>query len=378
MILLFLLLSAQNSVENGLKPVKPLKLEVVKELTLGADPDDDHQNFSIGASCVVDEKGDIYVLDPGNYRIVVFNGEGAFQREWGKQGQGPGELMQPSDIGLDSEGRPVVFDMTKRNMTIYGKNGEYLSDKMLPQRIMHLGRPFFMSNGNLLFFAVLGDAAFQMTFDLSLWSPEFEQLKSFHANKLPPTDWSQSQNPDFWVGFLKGQFEALSHGAPVGAAIDGKTFVAARANEYKGKIYDQDANELGAFTKQYKAKAFTDDAKYAAFENVWQNITANPVLAQNMPKPIFEKALEATDAPPALLPFVGLCRLGDGFAAIANWDVLTRKGTLEVFDRTGKLLGIAPYQGNIAPFYGTATHVYSGGFDDEDNVVIDKFRVKGL
>ena len=45
----------------------------------------------------------LYVLDSGNHRVVVFDREGAFLRTWGEPGSAPGQFNEPWGIAVDDE-----------------------------------------------------------------------------------------------------------------------------------------------------------------------------------------------------------------------------------------------------------------------------------
>jgi hypothetical protein len=54
--------------------------------------------------------GTILVLNRGNYRVVVFSGNGRVQRSFGRQGKGPGEMQNPVSIWVDAKQRIRVLD----------------------------------------------------------------------------------------------------------------------------------------------------------------------------------------------------------------------------------------------------------------------------
>jgi hypothetical protein len=48
--------------------------------------------------------GEVYVLDGLAHEVRVFGSDGSFQRAFGREGEGPGELRSPAGLALDSEG----------------------------------------------------------------------------------------------------------------------------------------------------------------------------------------------------------------------------------------------------------------------------------
>jgi hypothetical protein len=48
-------------------------------------------------------EGEVYVLDGQASEVRVFDSEGGFERAFGGEGEGPGELSSPSGLALDSQ-----------------------------------------------------------------------------------------------------------------------------------------------------------------------------------------------------------------------------------------------------------------------------------
>lgn len=59
-------------------------------------------------------------------RILKFNAQGEFVKEWGSLGSGPNEFMQPHALALDSQGRLFIADRSNNRIQIYTQDGELL------------------------------------------------------------------------------------------------------------------------------------------------------------------------------------------------------------------------------------------------------------
>jgi len=62
------------------------------------------------ADITFDRKGNIYVVDSSNYKIVIFNPSGKFLKELGKFGSDPGEINYPYKVAVDPDGNIFVLD----------------------------------------------------------------------------------------------------------------------------------------------------------------------------------------------------------------------------------------------------------------------------
>ena len=80
---------------------------------------------------IVAKNGDIFVSEghgAGNNRILKFNKDGKFIKEWGKLGTGPGEFDQPHALAFDSKGRLYVGDRNNNRIQIFDQDGNYIAD----------------------------------------------------------------------------------------------------------------------------------------------------------------------------------------------------------------------------------------------------------
>lgn len=82
--------------------------------------------------------GDVFVADgeSANARIVRYSKNGQFLGYWGVKGSGPGELMTPHSIVMDSRGRLYVANRGNKRVEIFDQNGVYLG------QIANAGTPY--------------------------------------------------------------------------------------------------------------------------------------------------------------------------------------------------------------------------------------------
>ena len=76
--------------------------------------------------------GDIFVVDSHrrglNNRIVHYNADGAFIKEWGSKGTQQGQFSEPHTIAMDSQGRLFVGDRENNRIQIFTQDGKFVDE----------------------------------------------------------------------------------------------------------------------------------------------------------------------------------------------------------------------------------------------------------
>ncbi len=116
---------------------------------------DYHQPQAIG----VNSKGDLFVVDTGNHRVIGFDPAGDPLFVLGGKGQGPGEFQQPSGVAFFPDNRILVADRGNRRVHIFDELGQWVDAVNIPNHpvgsIAAIGRDRFLltrSNGFLFTF----------------------------------------------------------------------------------------------------------------------------------------------------------------------------------------------------------------------------------
>lgn len=72
--------------------------------------------------------GDFFVSDGyGNSRVVRYNKEGEFVRQWGAKGKGDGEFDLVHDVAIDKQGKVYVADRANSRIQIFDGEGKFLA-----------------------------------------------------------------------------------------------------------------------------------------------------------------------------------------------------------------------------------------------------------
>lgn len=115
----------------------------VETLSIGND-DDPNYTFIKPGPIDMDSRGNIHVLDKKLFHIKVFTPQGAFLRNIGRQGAGPGEMLKPLDLKIDKSNDHIhVLDRGSQKLLIYDRDGVLFSE--LP---LTAASPKSISSGN--------------------------------------------------------------------------------------------------------------------------------------------------------------------------------------------------------------------------------------
>ncbi|MGH7447575.1 MAG: 6-bladed beta-propeller [Longimicrobiales bacterium] len=103
-----------------------LKDRPIPVFTVGTVDGRDWEMFSGIRSVAFDRSDNLYLLDGQNRRVVVFDANGKFVRQFGRKGGGPGELQAPLAMDIASDGSVVVSDLGNRAFIVFRPDGEYV------------------------------------------------------------------------------------------------------------------------------------------------------------------------------------------------------------------------------------------------------------
>lgn len=376
MITLLLCLALGDTITNGERPAKSHKLDLVEVYTVGGAESD----LALGGAVYVtaDKEGRMFAADPNEFRILIFDANGEQTGEFGTQGQGPGEFQGPLALGVDGQGRLAVLDTISKRLSRFQADGTYIDSLGFSPGIQAVLTPVFLQNGKAAMSVVQTNGQFQASNMANFYDADMNQLTSFVDIPQPKRDWSQMGDPAFWVDFTKDQFDSIAKGFPFLAALPNDHFVVMRSDKYEGIIYNGEGKQVSAWSKKYKPRLYKDDTRRADCEEIFENLMANPFLAQNMNQGIFDRAFAKMEVPPHLPPMAALFSVGKGFAVISNYDSLEGKGSLDVFDGKGNFKATLAYNGPLKSAFGIGDNLYITGLDEEDELLIRRFKISGL
>jgi len=75
---------------------------------------------------VVNQQGELYVLDAGNFRVQIFDEAGKHLRSWGRIGNQLGNFARPRGLAVDVNNHVYVTDSAFQNFQIFNQAGQLL------------------------------------------------------------------------------------------------------------------------------------------------------------------------------------------------------------------------------------------------------------
>jgi DNA-binding beta-propeller fold protein YncE len=82
--------------------------------------------FNLPRDVAIGNHGRLYVVDGGNFRVVVFDKDGTYLHSFGSVGKQFGQFARPKEIAADRDGNVYVVDSAFGNFQIFNPDGELL------------------------------------------------------------------------------------------------------------------------------------------------------------------------------------------------------------------------------------------------------------
>ncbi|MBL8303656.1 MAG: 6-bladed beta-propeller [Ideonella sp.] len=82
--------------------------------------------FNLPRDVAIGKDGRLYVVDGGNFRVVVFDRQGRHLHSFGSVGKQYGQFARPKEVAIDREGNVYVVDTAFGNFQIFNAEGELL------------------------------------------------------------------------------------------------------------------------------------------------------------------------------------------------------------------------------------------------------------
>lgn len=115
-------------------------IELVRDLIIEENENDEHYLFYDANDVIADDDGNIYVLLRKQGVIRKFDAEGRYLLTIGREGQGPGELLQPARFFIDNQNILHVIEYGNRRVSRFHLDGGYVGTT--PVQFQRIPRQF--------------------------------------------------------------------------------------------------------------------------------------------------------------------------------------------------------------------------------------------
>lgn len=125
------LISCSATEENQF--VQKVEVQLNEVLAIGdGNPEDPNYLFSSIASVHADAHNRIIVAENFGNHLKVFDDQGNFEKQIGRDGDGPGEFRMTLAMTIDSSGNILVVDQSSGSVSKFDSDGNYIDQFSLP------------------------------------------------------------------------------------------------------------------------------------------------------------------------------------------------------------------------------------------------------
>lgn len=130
---------AQGAIVRLPQADRPLAGTATQVFALGKAEGADHEMFGEISGVLFDASDNLYVLDRQAKRVMVYDRTGRFLRQIGKEGQGPGELIQPMHLMMGGDGNLIISDHGRFGFSIFRTDGTFVRNE-IKEGVIPIGR----------------------------------------------------------------------------------------------------------------------------------------------------------------------------------------------------------------------------------------------
>jgi hypothetical protein len=228
----------------------PAKLTLKEEFSLGEGKKEE-EIFSEISSIAVDDEGNIYLLDPRENKILVFDKKGKYLKSFGKKGQGPGEMGGPVGIHLTPAKELMVDDSLNRKLIFFSLDGKFLRN-ISTATFFGLAGVELDSQGNMIAQVVIF-ANNKINQEIKKFDKELNSLFTL-------------ANYDF-TNILVGKFNPFSFLTIYRVNKDG-TILISNLDQYEIKVLNAEGKLIKRILKQYEPVKVTEEHKKEMLERL--------------------------------------------------------------------------------------------------------------
>ena len=342
-------------IDNGLDPKssegKTWKISFTEDLTIGVKEGDENFMFGDRLEFNVDDEGNIYAVDWDRKRIQKYGSEGTYILTIGRDGQGPGEFINPWKPYFDQEGNLYVRDIANHKIAFFYPEGKFIKEIKLPQKV---GDIQINSVGHYV--SMIREIQEDIN---SKKTTYFHSYGLFNQDLNPinvflKTSWTSSplkgRDPDSLAEFLAESMSKTAYSPEVTLILrqDDRVYLG-YPESYEIRVYSPDGKPEKLIRKDQPLQPVTESHKkdYA----VSQEKDFLVYLADLYPESVRKKALSHIRYPKYLPAYQKFILLDNGWLAVVVDSVKGGLAKIDFFNEDGvyiaEILARIPVKGLI-------------------------------
>lgn len=167
-------------IENKAKPKGTQEILLIKEMTIG-DKEEAGIVFGNIGGISVSADGRIFILDTKLKKVKVFDSSGKLLKEFGQEGQGPGEWVLPAGIQVVDDRILIISDVGSRKLLYMDFEGNFLKE------VSYGKKPFtkVVELGDCLLATEITMAGTSLDYNIGLYDKNLDQIVKIDSLSVP-------------------------------------------------------------------------------------------------------------------------------------------------------------------------------------------------
>ncbi|HQH60411.1 MAG TPA: 6-bladed beta-propeller [Candidatus Saccharicenans sp.] len=244
-------------IENKAKPSGSEKLILTKEITIGKLQEGGSIFNGLGGAEVTSD-GRIIALDSKDKKIKIFDAAGQKLKEFGQEGQGPGEWTSPIVLQLISDREIMVSDAGNRKLVYLDLEGKMLKEVSYAKKLAMMK---IIDAGGQYVGCEMGMEGNSIAYTIAKYDAEFNQLFKIETLLMPVPVSGTKINPfDIIYDFCLDNRGNIIYSSKSG---------------YEIKYYTPTGQLFRIVRKEYKPEPLTEKDKEEMLKQMPQNAGIN-------------------------------------------------------------------------------------------------------
>jgi len=230
-------------IENKAKPSGSEKLILTKEITIGKLQEGGSIFNGLGGA-VVTSDGHIIALDSKDKKIKIFDATGQKLKEFGQEGQGPGEWTSPIIIQLISDREIMISDVGNRKLVYFDLEGKMLREVSYAKKLAMMK---IIDAGGQYVGCEMGMEGNSIAYTIAKYDADFNQLFKIDTLLMASPLGGGKINP-FAIAY--------------DYCLDGRgNIIYARSSSYEIKYFNSEGQLIKIVRKEYRPQSISQKDK---------------------------------------------------------------------------------------------------------------------